>query len=281
MSTTPSLTFRRRLGAVGGQNLHPTAPGCTPLGHGTAAGALTCGVARRPNGVASPKAVAGAVAAPTIEGEAAATDGAIALRSGSLGSLVRWRVACLLRAGAAATSRWATQVPRRKDDRREAHVSAQQAQARQDARLPREDVHPRRSGRAQGTPPEGPPPAGCLIVEPRSTAPLRARRDFEALRDEGRRGSAPLCRVTFLADVPGSPRKVAYAIPRRCGTAVVRNRIRRRLRAALFELAGELSAGALLVHPDPACRSAAFAEVRRDLRQALVRAGALEEVAGR
>jgi len=67
---------------------------------------------------------------------------------------------------------------------------------------------------------------------------------------------------------------VAFAIGRRTGTAVVRNRIRRRLRAALAEMAraDEIPFGAVVVSAGPAVATAPFALVRRDLARALARA---------
>lgn len=67
---------------------------------------------------------------------------------------------------------------------------------------------------------------------------------------------------------------VAFAIGKRTGTAVVRNRIRRRLRAALGELAaaGAVPSGAALVSGRAELATVPFATVRSDLRRALQRA---------
>lgn len=54
--------------------------------------------------------------------------------------------------------------------------------------------------------------------------------------------------VTFIADGSTAPR-VAFAVPKRAGTAVLRNRMRRRARA-LLDQACELRPGAYLVRLD-------------------------------
>lgn len=109
---------------------------------------------------------------------------------------------------------------------------------------------------------------------PRTTAPLSSRRTIGEVGAAGRRGASGLLRVRFLPAEAGPPR-IAYAIPRRAGTAVARNRIRRRLRAAVDVLAPEISPGAYLVAPDPACRTARFEELVGSLRRSLEAAGAL------
>jgi ribonuclease P protein component len=77
------------------------------------------------------------------------------------------------------------------------------------------------------------------------------RRTFQALRQHGRRARRGPLTVTWMAPAPGStaPPRAGFAVGRTVGGAVVRNRIRRRLRAALRELQaqGRLPTGTYLV----------------------------------
>jgi ribonuclease P protein component len=77
------------------------------------------------------------------------------------------------------------------------------------------------------------------------------RRTFHALRERGHRARRGPITVTWLPPAPGedTPPRVAFAVGRTIGGAVLRNRIRRRLRAALRELRadGRLPAGTYLV----------------------------------
>jgi ribonuclease P protein component len=62
---------------------------------------------------------------------------------------------------------------------------------------------------------------------------LTGKREFVVLQQHGqRRRSGPLWRV-YAPDAGMGSASVAFALPRALGSAVVRNRIRRRLRAAL------------------------------------------------
>ena len=74
-----------------------------------------------------------------------------------------------------------------------------------------------------------------------------------------------------------SPR-VAYAINRKVGNAVTRNRVRRRLRAALSELErsnpGAFSSGSYLFSADAIVTELPFAEVRGLVDCVVERAGA-------
>jgi ribonuclease P protein component len=64
---------------------------------------------------------------------------------------------------------------------------------------------------------------------------LRRSRDFEAVMRHGRRARDPLLHLAARAnELPYS--RVGYAVSRRVGGAVVRNRVKRRLRAIVREL---------------------------------------------
>jgi ribonuclease P protein component len=76
--------------------------------------------------------------------------------------------------------------------------------------------------------------------------------------------------VTYLPAAGGEPR-FAYGVGRRVGPAVVRNRVRRRLRAAARELAaGEpgLAPGAYLVTVSPRAVASSYGELRQSLGRA-------------
>ena len=151
----------------------------------------------------------------------------------------------------------------------EAHVSTQQPEASQAARLSGADAVPSRPGHRPGTAPEGPRSVVGLIGR------IGDRATFDALRRDGRRARRDPVTVLFLpeaeAGVAGGVR-VAYSVGRQVGTAVDRNRVRRRLRAAMRDLAredgGGLRAGAYLVLVRPEAGTVPYPELRRSLGEA-------------
>jgi ribonuclease P protein component len=120
---------------------------------------------------------------------------------------------------------------------REAPVPAEHPQAQEDARLPGPHAHSRWAGRRQGPAPPAPVAALGLIRR------VRDRATFEALAraDRRRRGSVTL---RFVAGAGDTPARVALATDRSVAGAVARNRVRRRLRAAVAVHADELDPGA-------------------------------------
>lgn len=102
---------------------------------------------------------------------------------------------------------------------------------------------------------------------------VRSRRTFSALSSSRHRGrSGPVWIVRSPAEADGTV-QVAYAVNRAVGTAVVRNRIRRRLRAVFddLEASGLLEPGAYLVGVRPEASTLDFAELHEHCRRALSR----------
>ena len=154
---------------------------------------------------------------------------------------------------------------------REAHVPAQQSKAEQDPRLSQPHADPGRPGGAQGPTGAGPQAARRL------TQPIRDRGTFEALaRAQAVRRGALSVRTVGAAS-PG-PARVAYTVGRRTGGAVVRNRVRRRLRAALGEHTTELRPGAAyLFGAGPETLTMPFDELVRRLGDLVTRANRLSQ----
>jgi ribonuclease P protein component len=144
----------------------------------------------------------------------------------------------------------------------EANISTEQPQAGEAARVSPSDVDPSRTGDHQGSASEGPPaPVGLIWrVDRRDT--------FEALRHGRRCRQGPIT-LAWIAGDPTEPPRVAYTIGRRVGPAVVRNRLRRRLRAVIRESAAGLRPGAYLIGAGPGAVALSYDELRRDLLKAL------------
>ena len=104
---------------------------------------------------------------------------------------------------------------------------------------------------------------------------LRAARDFTAAVRGGRRSGGPLLVVhleTPPGDRGGDPR-AGVAVSRAVGPAVVRNRVKRRLRHLLRERVTTLPAGSrCVVRAQPAAAAASSAALARALDSALDRA---------
>lgn len=91
---------------------------------------------------------------------------------------------------------------------------------------------------------------------------LRGRENFAALRAHGRRGRSGPVSVTFLPAAVAAARplaattRVAFAVGRPVGPAVVRNRVRRRLRS--IAAGADLPPGDYLVRVGPPVADMSF-----------------------
>ena len=107
----------------------------------------------------------------------------------------------------------------------------------------------------------------------RPIAPLRGRRAFADLRNARKVRSGAL-RLSYLADAGGDDRvgpgrvRLAMAVPTRVGSAVVRNRLRRRVRAHM-QVHPDLTAGIYFVQLWPEAASATYDELTSWLDNAI------------
>ena len=139
--------------------------------------------------------------------------------------------------------------------RLETYLPTQYPQAFEDPRFSYPDADARRESRASGPPSPWPEAALGLIWR------VRDRATFEALARAPRHRVGPVS-LRFADDGSTDPPRVAYAIGRRVGSAVDRNRIRRRLRGALAGCRDDLvPGGAYLFDAERAVLTLAFADL--------------------
>jgi ribonuclease P protein component len=81
--------------------------------------------------------------------------------------------------------------------------------------------------------------------------------------------------VTFVHDEVATPPRVAYSVGRKVGSAVIRNRLRRRLRAIVADYAARLAPGAYLISARPRAAQMSFDELRSAVGGALDRMTAM------
>lgn len=150
----------------------------------------------------------------------------------------------------------------------EAHVPTERPEAGEAARLPPPHVDQGGPGRPVRPSPQGSSaPVGLIWT-------VRDRATFEALRRRGRRVRRGPITVTWVPGDPAEPPWVAYAIGRKAGGAVVRNLVRRRLRAIAREIVADLRPGAYLVGASAAAASLPYDDLRATVCSAL---GALHQ----
>ena len=161
----------------------------------------------------------------------------------------------------------------------EADLPAQEAPSRQGARLPRPYVDLRGPANPGRSPRARPQAADRLTGERGATAPrlvvLSRPRDFRALQGDGFVRSHPLLAVRFRrTDLEAT--RFALSTGRKLGGAVVRNRVRRRLREVLRALAASFQPGwDVLIIARPAIVNASHDEIAEAVGRLLRKGGVL------
>jgi ribonuclease P protein component len=72
---------------------------------------------------------------------------------------------------------------------------------------------------------------------------LKDRADFTIVRERGRRWRSDLLILNAMQRTPDGPSRFGFVVSRRIGKAVVRNRVKRRLRAVMRRRIAEMARG--------------------------------------
>jgi len=108
--------------------------------------------------------------------------------------------------------------------------------------------------------------------------------DQSTFAELGRRGRRIRQGPIVLSWVPGPvghPPRVAFAVSRSVGNAVTRNRVRRRLRALMVEMATDVPSGAYLFRASPAAAHLSFDEMRSIVSTAIAAIATLSDTGAR
>jgi ribonuclease P protein component len=99
---------------------------------------------------------------------------------------------------------------------------------------------------------------------------LRLRRDFLRVQKRGRKHHSPNFVVACASQLSSGPSRVGFSVSRRVGNAVVRNRLKRRLREFVRLRRRELPAARdLVVIAKPGAAKLSYAELVEELRDRL------------
>jgi len=114
---------------------------------------------------------------------------------------------------------------------------------------------------------------GTVPANPDRRFPRAARllrhADFERVYKQGRRHFAAHMTVFYLARTEGVGMRVGFTVGRVLGGAVVRNRMKRRLREAVRGHRRALSAAAdVVINPKKSLLTAAFSELQQEVERA-------------
>ena len=128
--------------------------------------------------------------------------------------------------------------PRRRSRERhdEAYFPAQQPPPRQEARLPPAYAYPRRPRHPLGSSPQGTQRAFGLTIVLAAANRLTRADEFRQTIRRGQKVSVEGCLLSVFPTAQDHPVRFGFIVGKTVGNAVTRNRVRRRMRAAAFQL---------------------------------------------
>ncbi len=94
-----------------------------------------------------------------------------------------------------------------------------------------------------------------------------------------RKGHSVACRDLVMLIAPGRELKVGFSVSRKVGKAVIRNKVKRRLRECFRPYLGDVKTGLYVIVARPAAAEATFEALQKDMRYLLKKQGALKETA--
>ena len=113
-----------------------------------------------------------------------------------------------------------------------------------------------------------------------ATLRIKKREDFRTIYGKGKawRGSCFSLHVLRRPDPPnqGASARIGLVVTKRWGSAVARNRVKRRIREAFRRCVSELPPVDILVRPNDACRTMRIEELARALVDAVHAATKME-----
>lgn len=105
---------------------------------------------------------------------------------------------------------------------------------------------------------------------------MKSRLDFQAVYTKGRSVANRAAVLYVLPQKPVGPARVGFAAGKKLGKAVVRNRVKRRVKAAVQKLWSRVRSGVLLVVvARQASKDMVFSELEAKVHELFERAGVL------
>lgn len=117
----------------------------------------------------------------------------------------------------------------------------------------------------------------CMMNQSPPAERLKRRAEFLRVAGKGRKTPAPGLVLQALKRDDDGPARLGFTVTKKVGNAVVRNRTKRRLRAAAHEVlkATPVAGVDLVLIGRDGTRGRRFTSLVNDLRQAMVKLGAL------